>query len=215
MRRGLVAFAILGALFAAAPALAQTNDIEIRLRGNLFAPPGSINQVYFQLVDPALVGQTCSGFAATQNNASVWDNNDLIIASGGTSTEILDFEAESNGTTFTTGTITLGETLTVSIRLGPGGVSSEGLLIVLNCSQPPPTTTTTTTTQPPVTTTTTQPPVTTTTTEPPPEGGVSAGGGSEAGGGNSGVIWLGAGGLALVAALGLLAGGRQVSSWRE
>jgi hypothetical protein len=230
MKRTAIALATLGVLLLAVPAMAQEQtEIRIMLTGNLFGTAGETYDVKTQPVPEDLVGQTCSGYAATENNASVWLNNDLIITSGGTSTEILNYERESNGITNTEETITLGDTIVVSIRLGPGGVSSEGLLIVLNCAQPQPPTTTTTTEppQPPVVTTTTttppQPPTTTTapptggttTTEPPPEGGISAGGGGTAGPGNGAVPWLAAGGAALLAALALLAGGQRRTSRRE
>ena len=222
MRRAAIALATLGLLFAAVPALAQTdNDIEISFFGNLFEPPGSITEIYNEPVDPSLVGQTCSGFAQTENNASVWLNNDLIIASGATSTEILNYEAAPELTTFTSGTLTLGSTMTISVRMGPGGVSSEGLLVVFNCSQPEPPTTITqpppTTAPPPATTTptTAPPPGATTTTEAPPVGGIEAGGGGTAAGANPAAPWVGGGALLLAAALGAVAVGRAVVTRRD
>ena len=218
MRRSAIALATVGLLIAAVPAWAQTNDIEIHFSGNLFEPPGSITEIYNEAVDPSLVGQTCSGFAQTENNASVWLNNDLIIASGGTSTEILNYEAAAELTTFTSGTLTLGDRLTISVHMGPGGVSSEGLLVVLNCSQPEPPTTepppaTTPPTEPPPTETTAPPPGATT-TEAPPTGGVAAGGGGTAGA-NPAAPWVGGGALLLAVALGAAALGRQLMTRRD
>jgi hypothetical protein len=231
MRKAFIALTVLAVLVGAAPALGQTVELVIDIDVTIFGDEGEVTKVAEVAVDPALVGTTCDGHATTTNNSSEWDGNDLIIASGGTTTVVHDFEAVANGITFTEGTVELGDTVTLSIRLGPGGVSSEGLRLVLTCQPAPPpttttttttstttTTTTTTTTQPPrpapTTTTTTTPPLgATTTTESPPVGGVSAGGGSTAATGNLAVAWTMAGFLALLGALALaVRSKRRISS---
>lgn len=213
MRKAAIGLALLGALLMALPAAAQTGEIQILVIVTLIGEtPGSVHLVATEPVPEDLIGATCSGTAQTENNASEWDFNDLIIESGGNSAVIPDFEALAGGTTFMAGTLVLGSEIDVSIRIGPGGTSSEGTLIILNCSQPEPTTTTTvaatTTTDPGEPTTTTAPPVATTTTTPTgteegetPEGGVAAGGGATAnGGGGLGLLMLGLGASAIVGA---------------
>ena len=226
MRRGVIIGAVLGTLFAAAPAIAQTTEtIEITVGGVNRFPEGEVREITSVDVPEGLIGATCSGTATTQNNASEHPNNDFILASGATTAAILDWEREAGATTSMTGTLTLGTTISVSLRMGAAGVSSGGVAIVLSCAQPepPPEETTTTVTQPPeppeeTTTTVTQPPEPpeeTTTTEPPPTGGIEAGGGSTAGGASPAAPWVGVGALLLAGALALVALGRQIASKRD
>ncbi|MCH8992344.1 MAG: hypothetical protein IIA44_11430, partial [Acidobacteria bacterium] len=112
-------------------------------------------------VDPGMVGWRCTGTAQTENNASEHPDNDFILTSGSSSTEILDWEAAAGKITNTSGALVLGESITVDLRLGPDRVASGGVRIVLTCSPPPPPETTTTTV--PETTTTTVAETTTTT----------------------------------------------------
>ncbi len=222
MRKASIALAVVGLLLLAGPVLAQSNTIEIEIAGINRGDEGDILRVASVDVDPGMVGWRCTGTAQTENNASEHPDNDFILTSGSSSTEILDWEALAGEITNTSGTLVLGESITVDLRLGPRGVSSGGVRIVLTCSPPPPpeTTTTTapestTTTTSPTTTTThadpppstvTIPPDDTTTTEPPPVGGVSAGGGATAAGGwEAAVLSLAGGALVLLSGAALLA----------
>ncbi len=211
MRKVAIGLALFGALLMASPAAAQTGEIRIFSDITLIdKPPGSIHLVHTETVDESLIGASCTGFAATENNASEWANNDLIIASGGNSAVIPDFEAVAGGTTFLAGTLTIGPTIDISIRLGAGGVTSGGTLIVLSCAQPEVTTTvivdpSTTTTIGPTTTTTAAVTTTTGPTEteesPPPINGPAAGGGSTAPGGDGvGLLMLALGATAILGA---------------
>ena len=226
MRKVSIALAISGVLLLAAPAWAQSETIVIEVAGINRGDEGDIIRVASVEVDPGMVGWLCTATAQTGNNASEHPDNDFILTSGGSSTEILDWEAVAGEITHSSGTLVLGESITVDLRLGPRGLSSGGVRIVLTCSPPPPpeTTTTTvpetTTTTVPETTTTTVPETTTTappqttTTEPPPEGGVSAGGGATAVAGRElAVLSLAGGALALLGSAALVA--RQKLSDRE
>ena len=227
MRTGAIGLAILGALLIAAPAMAQTNHIEILLDQVLRGDPGDVFVVHTETVNPAFVGVTCSATAQTENNASEHPNNDLLIASGGDVMVIPDFEAVAGQVTAMSGALTLGESITVSIRLGGNGISSEGLRIVLSCAQQEPEPTTTTASPEPTTTVTSPPKPKTTATTPPktvpaapvdpetravqavaeaPVGGVSAGGGGTATTSNAdeALMPLGAALVALALTLGLL-----------
>jgi len=230
VRKASIALAVAGLLLLAVPVLAQSNTIEIEVAGINRGDEGDILRVASVDVDPGMVGWLCTGTAQTENNASEHRDNDFILTSGSSSTEILNWEAVAAEITHTSGTLVLGESITVDLRLGPNGVSSGGVRIVLTCSPPPPpeTTTTTvaettTTTVPEITTTTTSPTTTTThvdpppttvtippddttTTEPPPVGGVSAGGGATAAGGwEAAVLWLAGGALVLLSGAALFA----------
>ena len=232
MRKASMAFAVVGVLLLAVPALAQSNSILIELTGINRGDEGEIFRVASVDVDPGMFGWLCTATAQTGNNASEHDDNDFILTSGSSSAEILNWEAVAGAIVSMSGTLVLGESIIVDLRMGPDRVSSGGVRIVLTCSPPPPpetttTTSATTTTASPETTTTTAPPETTSTTqaqppaevkttEPPPQGGVSAGGGITAGTGISAAeVLLGAGMAALATALGLVFVGRQVNSPRD
>lgn len=225
VRKASIVFVVVGVLLLAVPALAQSNSILIEITGINYSAEGKIIRVASVDVDPGMVGWFCTGTAQTENNASEHDDNDFILTSGSSSAEILNWEAAAGAIISMSGSLVLGESITVDLRMGPDRVSSGAVGIVLTCSPPPPpettTTTTTTTAAPPETTTTklapttTQPPAATT-TEPPPEGGVSAGGGSTAGTGiTPAEVLVGAGITALATALGLVFLGRQVNSTRD
>ncbi len=230
VRKASTALAVVGLLLLAGPVLAQSSTIVIEVTKIHLGDEGEIIRVASVDVDPGMVGWLCTGTAQTENNASEHPDNDFILTSGSSSAEILDWEAVAAEITHMSGTLVLGESITVDLRLGPNGVSSGEVRIVLTCSPPPPpeTTTTTvaettTTTAPETTTTTTSPTTTTThvdpppttvsippddttTTEHPPVGGVSAGGGATAAGGwEAAVLWLAGGALGLLSGAALFA----------
>jgi hypothetical protein len=137
VRNKSIALAIFGVLLLAVPAVAQDATILILIDGIVRGDEGEIFEVAVQDVDPDLVGARCTaGTAQTEVGGSEHPNNDFIIASGGTSAEIKDFEAVSGATVAMSGAVTLGESITVSLRLGPNGVSSGGLVIALTCTPP-------------------------------------------------------------------------------
>jgi uncharacterized repeat protein (TIGR01451 family) len=112
-------------------------DIDIAIDGIVRGDEGEIKEVAVQAVDPDHVGARCTAETTqTEEGGSEHPNNDFIIASGGTSAEIEDFEAVSGATVAMSGAITLGESITVSLRLGPNRVSSGGFLITLTCKPP-------------------------------------------------------------------------------
>ncbi len=213
MRKATIGLALLAVLFIAIPAMAQTgtDTIEIFVDGIVSGDPGEVIHLETVTVPEGMAGRTCTGVAESQNNESQHVDNDFILSSGATTAEIPNWEAVPLATTPMSGTLVLGPTVTVDLRLGPSGVSSGGVLIILTCAPPVPPETTTTTAPPPPTTA--PPPPTTTptttptdTTEPPPEGGVSAGGGATAGrSGEAAMLWLGGGALALLGGATVLA----------
>jgi len=138
MRRASIALAMLGVLLLAMPVAAQTNTISIEVDGIVRGDPGEIFQVAFVNVDPGMVGWLCTGTAQTENNASQHRNNDFILASGGASATIPNWERVAGAITSMSGTLVLGDSITVDLRLGPDGVSSGGVLITLTCAPPAP-----------------------------------------------------------------------------
>ncbi|MCH8128689.1 MAG: hypothetical protein IIC70_02180 [Acidobacteria bacterium] len=213
MRKATIGLALLAVLLIAIPAMAQTetDTIEILVDGIARGDEGEVIHLLTVTVPEGMVGRACTGSAESQNNESQHIDNDFILSSGATTAEIPNWEAVPLATTAMSGTLVLGPTVNVDLRLGPSEVSSGGVLIILSCAPPAPPETTTTTAPPPPTTgppppTTTPTTTPTDTTEPPPEGGVSAGGGSTAGrSGEAAMLWLGGGALALLGGATVLA----------
>jgi hypothetical protein len=209
MRKATIGLALLAVLLIAIPAMAQTetDTIEILVDGIVRGDPGEVIHIESVTVPEGLVGRTCTGVAASQNNESQHVDNDFILSSGATTAEISNWEAVPLATTAMSGTLVLGPTVNVDLRLGPGGVSSGGVLIILTCAAPEPPETTITTAPPPPTTA--PPPPTTSQTDatvPPPVGPVDAGGGATAGrSGEAAMLWLGGGALALLGGATVLA----------
>lgn len=104
--------------------------------------------------------------AMAHNNNSVHVDNTLIVASGGAQVVVPDVEAQPGIMVNADGALTLSDTITVMVQLGPAdpgrpnSIFSGGVTVHVTCAPD----TTSTTVAPTTTTTTTQP---TTTTTPP------------------------------------------------
>ncbi len=130
-----------------------------------------------ETVEPDLVGATCSWDFHSHNQSSVHPGNDLILATGGEQWVLAGVEDTAGGELALTGSFRLGETLTVTLRLGPDGVFSAGISVEVLCDDAAATTTTaptettipaTATTVVPVTSTTAPSETGSTTTTTPP-----------------------------------------------
>ena len=122
-------------LFSFASPASAIDDIVIPIDTIVRGEEGEVIEVASETVDPELVGATCLVELTDSNNESTHPNNDLIIATGGESFVAEDVETEANSTTIVDGDAVLGETVVVSIRLGPDGVSSGGLTLTFDCEQ--------------------------------------------------------------------------------
>jgi len=98
--------------------------------------PGTVHLLTTSNVPADLVGQECSATAVAANNESVHPNSDLIVASGASQVVARDVEAAPGGSTTASGTVTLGTTVTVSVRLGPDGTFSGGGSVNFVCTPP-------------------------------------------------------------------------------
>lgn len=133
-RTKVFAFALLASLVAfAAPAAAQEPDFTIVLEGVVTGNEGDVVELVSQPVDAALVGQTCSVAGATENNGSVHPGNDVLIATGGASATVAGTEDQPGQVVSGSGTVVLGDTINVSLRFGPDGVSSGGVTLTFTC----------------------------------------------------------------------------------
>ena len=129
MKRILVAGAalLLGtAVFILPGGTAQAADITVPIDTFVDAPLGSLTTLA-TVPTGALAGRTCDVVAVGINQDSVHENNDLIAASG-TSVTMYDVEREPGAVTPASGTILLGDTIVISVRIGnrdSGWESSE------------------------------------------------------------------------------------------
>lgn len=146
-------------LVSAAAAFGQAGGIVIPVDTYIAAEPGSLNAIATVQTPPDLVGSTCRGVAVAENGESVHRFNDIIITSGPSSVTLADVEGASFKVTPASGDLTLGETVSLALRMGEDGVFSGGLAVFIDVDCNPPATTTTTSTTTTTTTTTTLPPV--------------------------------------------------------
>jgi hypothetical protein len=157
---GLAAVAVFVSILAMAASAAPGFEVTIPVDTVVRAPEGSITDFEPVVQVPEEnQGQECSVVAHAQNQGSVHPDNDLLVTSGSSQVVIPDVEAEPGGSVEGQGTLVLGTTIVVSLRMGPDEVFSAGFDVVIDCL---PDETTTTTTD--VTTTTTEATATTTTT---------------------------------------------------
>jgi hypothetical protein len=106
----------------------------------IFEPPGSFTVLADVETPPELIGATCLGFAAAENQESVHPNNDIIIETGSSVATLEDVEGEPNKVTDATGAITLGPSVKLTLHMGGDGVFSGGLIVVIDVNCTPPTT---------------------------------------------------------------------------
>ncbi|MEO1065365.1 MAG: LPXTG cell wall anchor domain-containing protein [Actinomycetota bacterium] len=123
------------------------------------APEGSHTVVATADVPAGQQGASCLVDTRGENGLSVHPNNDLIVASNGSSVVLPDIEREPGAVTTASGRVELGTSIVVTLRMGPHEVHSGGLTVTLDCDPPTTTETTawTTTTAAPTTTTSSVP----------------------------------------------------------
>ncbi len=145
--------AVISALFLAAvvglfasPAFAQddassdlaTAEISITVTETyVTGTPGDTVQIGSTAVDAALQGRTCEVVATISNQSSIHTGNTLVVTSGDSSVNMANIEDEADTTVTRGGTITLGETITAAVVLGPDGATSLGSSMSLACAALP------------------------------------------------------------------------------
>jgi hypothetical protein len=136
-------------LFSFASPAGAIDDIVVPIETVVRGAEGDVVQVSSVPVPEELVGDTCSARLVDANNSSTHPNNDLIFTSGSWTATVEDVESEADSSTEIEGSITLGETIVVEVRLGADGVFSGGLTLNLDCEDVIPATTVAPTTEPP------------------------------------------------------------------
>ena len=147
-------------------AAAQELGLDVPLDTVMRGPAGSVHELASRSVPDELVGSECRVSAVSSNQHSVHPDSHLVIASDDNQLILEDVEDEPFDQDTETGTLVLGNDLTVFVVLGPDGVFSAGMVLEVRCRDRATTTTTTapsTTTTQPSTTSTSQPSTTSTT----------------------------------------------------
>lgn len=134
----LATFAGLAVWLVSGPAAAQ--DIEIPIEQTVInGTPGSTVQIGQADVPADLVGRTCEIEVVVTNQESIHGGNKLIVASDDSSVTVEGIEDEAGEVSTVAGTITLGETVTVSVYLAVDTISSLGSNLEVTCAPLPPT----------------------------------------------------------------------------
>ncbi|MGH1493262.1 MAG: hypothetical protein ACRBK7_28340 [Acidimicrobiales bacterium] len=145
MRTGLnkksiaVAFSLLLAVavgFVAAPVGAETISVpipETAVKGE----PGSTVLLGSQTVDGSLQGRSCDVAVQVTNQVSEHPGNVLVITSGDSSMVVAGIEDVANGVTNAAGTLTLGSSINVSVKLGNSNITSLGSSLTVTCTPVP------------------------------------------------------------------------------
>lgn len=115
---------------------AQGDVITIDFDDVVFAPAGSLVPVGSVAVASDLQGRTCRTSVLTANQSSIHPENDLLIATGGSTARIEDVEDFTNGTNSWLVDVTLGSTIDMSVEMGPDEISSLGFTVEVDCSKP-------------------------------------------------------------------------------
>lgn len=135
---------VVGAL--ASPAVAQDDDATTGTATEVTIPTsdayangaeGDSVAIGSTSVDESLQGRTCEVTATITNQSSVHPGNSLVVTSGSSSVTIDDIEGEANGVVTKGGTITLADTISAAVVLGPDGASSLGSNLQLTCAALP------------------------------------------------------------------------------
>jgi hypothetical protein len=144
---------IVGLVFMQSPAFADHGDISVPLDTFVQADEGEVVLLASVHVDEELVGDVCTWDFHATNQFSVHPGNDLILSTNGTDTVVAGVEDTPNQVLDVAGSFQLGETVTVSLRMGPDGAFSAGLGVEVVCESEVAPVTATTTPAPTATTT--------------------------------------------------------------
>ena len=110
-------------------------EVIVPIDGIAGGEPGTTVPVGSTTVEPEFQDVECIATVVIRNGESTHPNNDIVITSGGSTVVVPDVESSSFDETEYQLPITLGETVTVSVRLGGDGFFSGGLDVLFDCSQ--------------------------------------------------------------------------------
>ena len=143
-RFGAVTTVFLGGLLFVSTAALGATIIEVPIDLVLRGPEDSVHLVETLSVESDLLGHQCAVSVVSHNQSSSHPGSDILVESGGTQVVVEDVESSPFVVIEGQGALTLGSSITVSVRLGPDGVFSGGMTVTIDCDAPPPASTTTT-----------------------------------------------------------------------
>ena len=136
---GLVGAITVVLALTASSAAAASFTLSFDSTAGSFGAEGTVLELAETTTPADLVGRTCAVTIDIWNNESVHEDNDIIVASAGTSVELPDAEAQPGDPgPQPLGSLVVGATVTASIRFGPDGILSARADIVLDCPEPTP-----------------------------------------------------------------------------
>lgn len=126
---------LLVSLLSATAAFAAVGfEVDIDVDDTIVDTPGTIHLVDDEDDIPAeALGQQCTVRSVGLNQDSVHPDNDLIVESAGTTVILPDVERTPGQITEGIGTLTLGNIIVVSVRLGSDGVFSADHRLEVRC----------------------------------------------------------------------------------
>ena len=139
-RRRVIVGIVLAVLLAVAgsilssPASADTDMIDVPI-GTPVAEgaEGDVVVIGGADVNEEFIGRSCNLEVVVTNQQSVHAGNVLIVTSGDSTTTVTGIEDTAGTVTTQGGTLTLAETVTIAIQLGPDGLSSVGSNLTVTC----------------------------------------------------------------------------------
>ena len=116
----------------------------------VFGDPGATTVLGTHEVDSSQIGRSCRVTVDPRNNDSVREGTDLLVSSNGATLTAANVEhSVGNATPAVLGNLTLGGTVSLSLRFGPEGSASVAATVIVDCPDVPTTTTPPTTTMAP------------------------------------------------------------------
>lgn len=114
----------------------QVTAITIPVDTVIFADKGSTTEVAREDIPAKYVGLTCSATAVSENQSSVHPGNNLVVESNGSTITLADVEREAGVSTDSSGSLTMGNKVVVSLVMGNDGVFSAGMDLHIMCDEP-------------------------------------------------------------------------------
>lgn len=135
---GVFACAVLGTIGLATVPAGADDDLTISPDEVIQADPGTVVTVAQEQIPAELVGQVCDVSIVTANGSSVHPGNVVLTSTGDQQFETAGVEDSPEGQVTNINSVTLGETLTLQVRIGSDGLSSLGFTVAVDCPDPAP-----------------------------------------------------------------------------
>lgn len=131
----LAAGALLSLTLFAAPAGAADDEISVKpTEQYINGEAGSVHSVATETVPADLVGKPCDLRVTTVNGGSIHPGNNVITSTGESRSEMKDVEATADAHVVDVHRVTMGDSITVELKLGEEGVSSLGFTVGFECT---------------------------------------------------------------------------------